>query len=102
MARAMHKRVADARRLDYRARAAISFASVDGPACCDSTLHEIDCRVTRIRDNLEDPRVLGGNLVAAKCDPREVRVDTVRRRLFGPQVEQDEILAANRAIVIRS
>ena len=101
MARAMHKRVAEACRLDYRTRGAIRFAAADRLTGRNAPLHEIHRRVARIRDNLENARVLGGNLVAHERDPGEVGVDTVGRGFLGPQIEQDEITAANRAIVFR-
>ena len=99
MARPMYKRIAEAMTLDYRTRSAIGLAAADWLTGSDSALHQIHCSVARIRDNLENTRVLGGNLVAGEDDPGEISVDTVRRSLLGPQIEQDKVTAPNRAIV---
>ncbi len=98
----MHKRVAEAGSLDYRACRPIGFAPADRITRCDAMLHEVDGRVARLCDNREHPRVFGGNRVAGERDPGEVGIDTVGPCLFGPQIEQDEIAAANRTVVFRA
>src|SRR5271155_3707764 len=97
----MHERVTETGRLYYRTRGAVRFAAADRLARRDAALHEIDRGVTRIGDNPEHARVFGGDLVARECDPGEIGVDAVGRSLFGPQVEQDEVAAANCAVVFR-
>src|SRR5215469_2855195 len=87
--------------LDHGAGGAVLLVATNCGTVIDPPFHQIDRCVARPRDDFENPRVFDRDSLANETRPGDIRIGSIRTRLLGPQVEQYEVSASNRACLIR-
>src|ERR1700730_901352 len=96
MAGAMDELLAEAGALDDATRGAVGLLAADRLCGAGAGADELDRGVARRGDDRENARVFLGHSLARIGHPGQVRVDTVRARLLGPQIEQHQVAAPDR------